>query len=35
VSAAGQRLVAARYLRAEDLQTIVARAERHWDLLAE
>jgi hypothetical protein len=35
VRAAGERLVAARYLRAEDLQTIVTRAERHWDLVAQ
>ena len=34
VRAAGEKLVAARYLRAEDLQTVVTRAERHWELLA-
>jgi hypothetical protein len=33
--AAGEGLVAARYLRAEDLPTVLARAAAHWELLVE
>jgi hypothetical protein len=35
VRAAGEKLVAGRYLRAEDLPTVMARAGAHWDLVAQ
>jgi hypothetical protein len=34
VRAAGDKLVAERYLLAEDLPGVLERAAKHWDLLA-
>ncbi len=34
VRAAGEKLIAARYLLAEDLPGVLERADKHWDLLA-